>query len=280
MSTPSSPIAVVTGANSGIGRATAIHLAQNGYKVFGTVRKIEKANKAMAMANEGGISIEWVELDIADDQSVTNGFADIMQRTDQIDVLVNNAGFGIAGAVEYCSEEEIRAQFDANFFGALTMIREVVPQMRQAGGGLIINMASIGGLLGLPFQGIYSATKFALVGLSEALRVELRPFNIRVSVICPGDFATGFTRNRRICDASLGDSPYRNHFSGALRQMEQDEAGGADPLLVARLIEKIMGIRSPKVCYTVGKLEQTLFAEAKRILPSGLFNRIVDLHYR
>ena len=102
MSTHSSPIAVVTGANSGIGRATAIHLAQNGYRVFGTVRKIEKANKAMAMANEAGVSIEWVELDIADDQSVTNGFAEIVQRTDHIDVLVNNAGVGGNAVIEEC----------------------------------------------------------------------------------------------------------------------------------------------------------------------------------
>ena len=263
-------VAVITGSSSGIGRASAEYLAGRGHTIYGCSRTQLPKKPAF----------EELTLDVTDRDSVRSVVQEVVKREKRIDVLVNNAGFGIAGAVECCSEEVIRAQFDANFFGALTMIREVVPHMRQTGGGLIINIASIGGLLGLPFQGIYSATKFALMGLSESLRAELRPYNIRVSVVCPGDFATGFTRNRHICNTSLWDSPYRNHFSGALRQMEKDETGGADPVLVARLIEKIMGRRSPKVCYTVGKMEQTLFAEAKRILPSGLFNRIVDLHYR
>lgn len=262
-------VAIITGASSGIGRASAEYLAGRGHTVYGCSRNRLPDEPAY----------HQLKLDVTDRESVRSVVQEVVAREKRIDLLVNNAGFGIAGAVEDCSEEEIRAQFETNFFGALNMIRETVPYMRQAGGGLIVTTGSIGGLVGLPFQGIYSATKFALMGVTESLRAELRPFNIRVSIICPGDFSTGFTGNRRVCAASHQGSVYRKLFSGAIARMERDESQGADPLLVARLIERIMKKKSPGVCYTVGKVEQTLFAQARRILPSSLVNRIVALHY-
>ena len=218
-------------------------------------------------------------MDVTSEDSIRSAVREIMAREQRIHVLVNNAGFGIAGAIEECSDAECRAQFDTNFFGALALIREVAPHMRRAGGGRIINIGSIGGLMGLPFQGIYSATKFALMGMTEALRAELRPFGVSVSIICPGDFATGFTGKRRICAVALQESPYRDRFASALGRIERDEAGGGDPLLVARLIEKIIRTRSPKSRYMVGGLEQTLFARIAGMLPAGLINRIVAGHY-
>lgn len=262
-------VAIITGASSGIGRTSAEYLARRGHIVYGCSRSQLPEEPAYRQ----------MKLDVTDRESVRSAVQEVVAREKRIDVLVNNAGFGIAGAIEDCSEEESRAQFETNFFGALNMIRETVPHMRRAGGGLIITIGSIGGLVGLPFQGVYSATKFALMGLTESLRAELQPFNIRASIICPGDFKTGFTGNRRISAAALQDSPYRKFFSSAIAQIEQDESQGADPLLVARLIEKIMKKRSPRICYTVGKLEQTLFAEARRVLPATLVNRIVAGHY-
>ncbi len=262
-------VVVITGASSGIGRTCAEYLAGRGHTVYGCSRRTLPEKPPF----------RELRLDVTDGDSVRSVVREILAREKRLDVLVNNAGYGIAGAVEECSDGESRAQFDTNFFGALSMIREVAPSMRQAGGGLIINIGSIGGMLGLPFQGVYSATKFALMGLTESLRLELAPFNVRVSIICPGDFATGFTGNRRTCAASRGDSPYRAQFSRAVVRMERDERRGAAPILVARLIEGIMEKKSPKVRYTVGRMEQTLFAAIGKILPSGLLNRIVARHY-
>lgn len=262
-------VVIITGASSGIGRASAEYLARRGHIVYGCSRSRLPEKTAYRQ----------LKLDVTDRESVRSVVQEVVAREKRIDLLVNNAGFGIAGAIEECSEEEIRAQFETNFFGSLNMIRETVPQMRRAGGGLVLSIGSIGGMVGLPFQGIYSATKFALMGVTESLRAELRPFNIRVAIVCPGDFKTGFTGNRRVCAASLRDSPYGEPFSSAIAQIEQDESQGADPILVARLIERIMGEKSPRVCYTVGKLEQTLFARALGLLPSSLVNRIVAGHY-
>jgi NAD(P)-dependent dehydrogenase (short-subunit alcohol dehydrogenase family) len=262
-------VTIITGASSGIGRISAEYLAQGGHIVYGCSRSQLREETAYRQ----------LKLDVRERESVRSAVQEVIAREKRIDVLVNNAGFGIAGAIEECSEEEIRAQFETNFFGALAMIRETVPHMRRAGGGLILTIGSIGGMAGLPFQGIYSATKFALMGLTESLRAELQPFNIRVAIICPGDFRTGFTGNRRVCAASLQGSPYGELFSKAMTQIERDEAQGADPLLVARLIEKIMKQKSPAVRHTVGKLEQTLFAKVMGLLPSTLVNRIVAGHY-
>jgi NAD(P)-dependent dehydrogenase (short-subunit alcohol dehydrogenase family) len=262
-------VAIITGASSGIGRTCAEYLAQGGHIVYGCSRSRLPEKPAYCQ----------MKLDVTDRESVRSLVQEVVAREKRIDLLVNNAGFGIAGAIEECSEEEIRAQFETNFFGSLNMIRETVPQMRRAGGGLIVTIGSIGGMAGLPFQGIYSATKFALMGLTESLRAELRPFNIRVAIVCPGDFKTGFTGNRRVCATSLQDSPYVTPFSRAMAQVERDESHGADPILVARLIEKIMGEKSPRVRYTVGKPEQTLFAKLLGVLPATLVNRIVAGHY-
>lgn len=262
-------VVFITGASSGIGKACASYLAKRGHIVYAGSRT----------QGSGQIPYHGLTLDVTDKGSIQSAVQEIIRREKRIDLLVNNAGYGIAGAIEDCSDEEIRAQFEVNFFGALTMIREVVPHMRHAGKGLIVTVGSIGGILGLPYQGIYSSTKFALMGLTEALRTELCPYNIKASIICPGDFATGFTRNRKIAAATFQDSPYKKRFSDALRQIEQDESAGADPILVARLVDKIMNKKTPKQCYMVGKLEQTLFAGMKSVLPNGLYHHIVARHY-
>jgi len=249
MSTHLSPIAVVTGANSGIGRATAIHLAQNGYRVFGTVRKIEKANKAMAMADEAGVSIEWVELDIADDESVTNGFADIMQRTDHIDVLVNNAGVGGNAVIEECPSSLYLEVMNVNLCGAVRCVQEVLPAMRQRKSGCIINISSVVGRFAALAQAPYVASKWALEAMSEGLAQELAPFNIRVAIIEPGITKSAiFAKN---IDAPNSTGAYDVHY----RRMFQFYAAGmvnaTDPFEVGAVIRYAIETTTPLLRYPV-----------------------------
>ena len=179
-------VALVTGASAGIGASCAAFLAAKGYRVYGGARS--------AVMAEG---VEPLILDVTDDVSVARAIETILARESRLDVLVNNAGFGIAGAIEDTSIEEAREQFEVNFFGVLRMCRAVLPVMRRQKSGYIVNIGSIGGLIAIPFQGFYSATKFALEGFSESLRMEVRPFGIQVVLIEPGDHRTAFTQNRR-----------------------------------------------------------------------------------
>ncbi len=148
-------------------------------------------------------------MDVCDERSVAQGVAEVVAKARRIDVLVNNAGIGVAGALEDHTLEDVRFQFETNFFGAFRLCREVLPQMRAQGGGLIINVSSMAGLSALPFQSTYSAAKFALEGMSEALRMEVRQFGIDVCLVEPGDFRTGFTASRRLTERARGGSPRR-----------------------------------------------------------------------
>src|SRR5579872_2559800 len=177
-------VALVTGASSGIGRACAELLAARDFRVYGASRHPLP-----------GSSFESLPMDVRDEESVTAGIASIVQREGRLDVIVNNAGIAIAGAVEDTSVEEAKDQFDVNFFGALRVCRAVLPVLRDQRSGTIVNIGSIGGLIALPFQGLYSASKFALEGLSESLRLEVAPFGIHVVLIEPGDQQTPLTEN-------------------------------------------------------------------------------------
>ena len=181
-----SPITVVTGANSGIGRATAIHLAVNGHRVFGTVRAVAKAEKLLAAAAEHGVEIELAELDVADDTSVERGFADILERAGRVDHLVNNAGVGGNGVVEECSSEQFLDVMNVDLVGAIRCSRAVLPQMRERGSGTIVNVTSVAGRFGAMAQAPYVASKWALEGVSEEMALELAAFGIRVAIVEPG----------------------------------------------------------------------------------------------
>ena len=218
-------------------------------------------------------------MDVRDEASVRAGVETILKQEGRLDVVVNNAGFGIAGAIEDTSMEEAQAQFATNFFGALRVIQAALPTMRQQGSGTIINIGSIGGLIGLPFQGLYSATKFALEGLSEALSKEVRPWGIHVVLVEPGDFHTAFTENRQTTKTSIPESPYWEFFSRALATMKQDESNGADPQRVARLVGRIIRSPHPRLRYRVGFWSQKAAATLKAFLPDRLFDWIIRSHY-
>ncbi|MDJ0962194.1 MAG: SDR family oxidoreductase [Acidimicrobiia bacterium] len=272
MSSPA-PIAIVTGASSGIGKAIATHLAAAGFRVFGS-RLPDEPDAAIA-------DQALIPLDVDDESSVEAFVDDVTAQAGRIDVLVNCAGFGIAGPLEETTVDEAKAQFETNYFGVHRMCRAVLPMMRRQGSGRVVTVSSIGGLIALPFQATYSATKFALEGLMEALRHEVRPFGIAVSLIEPADFATGFTAKRRIArEAGSSDSPYADAFVTALEVVTKDEIGGWEPDAIGELAVKIVTRRRPRLRYTVGRLDERFASWLKRVVPNRWFEPIVGHHYQ
>jgi len=220
-------------------------------------------------------------MDVTDDASVERGVATVLAREGRLDVVVNNAGIGIAGAVEETPTAEARAQLETNVLGVLRVCRAVLPAMRRQGGGCIVNVSSLAGLIAVPFQALYSASKFAVEGLTEALRMEVRPWGVRVVLIEPGDFRTGFTGNRRTTPpAAREDSPYRARFVAALRVMEEEEAHGPPPERVARLLERIIDTPAPRLRYTVGLVWERSSAGLKRLLPWSVVEQGLRRYYR
>lgn len=268
-------VVLITGASSGIGRACAQHLQARGYRVYGTSRRVSAPD---GVARDG--DVRMIAMDVTCEDSVTAAVALVMAREGRIDVVVNNAGYGIAGAVEDTSLAEARAQLDTNFFGVLRVCRAVLPILRGQGGGYLVNISSIGGLIAIPFQGLYSASKFAVEGMTESLRAELRPYGVKVVMIEPGDFHTGFTGQRQrvaAAAASVHDARYR----AALGVMEADETAGATPDAIARLLERIINRRSPALRYLAGPFMQKLSVLVfKRLLPQRWFERLIAGYYR
>jgi len=229
---------------------------------------------------EGRTERGWTSLhmDVRDEASVARGVERVLAEAGRLDAVVNNAGIGIAGPVEDASLEEALALFQTNFLGALRVCRAVVPHLRTQGGGTIVNVSSIAGRIGLPFQGLYSASKFALEGLTEALRMEVRPFGIRVVLVEPGDTRTPFTAHRR--RAAVPTECYRERYSRALNRAEQDEEAGSPPVAVARLVLRVLRRRNPRLRYTVGNPLQRLAVVARRTLPGRLFEWGIIRYYR
>src|SRR4030042_7121558 len=180
-------VVLITGVSSGFGKVTTKLLAEAGYSVYGTVRKETESN---------GL-VHVLTMDLIDIQSIRKAVDTVISIEGRIDILINNAGMHTGGAIETTPQENIRLQMETNFNGMVSLTREVLPHMRKQGGGTIINFSSIGGIMGLPFQAFYSASKFAIEGFSEALRMEVRHLNIKVIVINPGDFFTSNSANRR-----------------------------------------------------------------------------------
>jgi NAD(P)-dependent dehydrogenase (short-subunit alcohol dehydrogenase family) len=268
MSDAVAKVVLVTGASSGIGRACAEHLTARGYRVIGAQRRLPAAGDAPA-------GVEMIAMDVDDDGSVETGVRTAYERGGRIDAVVNNAGAAWMGAVEDTSIAEARAQLETNFFGALRVCRAVLPIMRAQGAGYIVNISSLAGVLGLPFSGLYSASKFALEGMSESLRLEVRRFGVRVVLIEPGDFRTQLAAVRRPTAASQGASVYRAALETFKAQQDKDEAGAPTPEAVARLVARVLETPSPRARYTVGMLGQRIVVPLKRLLPQRLFEALL-----
>lgn len=273
---------LITGASSGIGLACASYLAEQGFMVYGTSRRARKPVEAPGMGEQRGSvpgSVTMLPMDVTSEESVQKGIECILNRHGRLDIVVNNAGMGIAGSVENTSLDEARRQFDVNFFGVLRVCRAVLPSMRQQREGYIVNIGSIGGAIAIPYQAMYSASKFALDGFSEGLRLEVRSQGVRVSVVQPGDYKTAFTANRELAEASHQDTVYRRSFEAALSRMAHDEQSGPAPERVARLVHQIVNSRNPRLRYTTGAIGQRAAVWLKRFLPYSLIEHGLRSYY-
>jgi NAD(P)-dependent dehydrogenase (short-subunit alcohol dehydrogenase family) len=257
-------VVLITGASSGIGQACAVHLAKSGWRVFGTSRSIASAPSTSA-------TFEMVAMDVENDESVQKCVDGVLAKTGRLDAVVNNAGISIMGSVEDTSIEEAKAQLETNFFGVLRVCRATLPILRRQGGGHIVNISSLAGIIGLPFSGLYSASKFALEGVSESLRMECRPFGVRVVLVEPGDFRTNITVRRRTVQAAETNDAYRAAFDHCKKKQDQDEANARAPEAVARLVDRILSDPNPRTRYAVGMFTQTMVVPLKRILPQRVF---------
>jgi len=271
-----SRVALVTGSSSGFGLACAVALAARGLRVYGTSRRAD-------LPAPGGPvdGVMMIPMDVRDADSVQAAVDFLMSRQGRIDVLVNNAGFGLSGAVEDTSSEEALQQLQTNFFGVHRVCRAVLPVMRAQGSGLIVNIGSIAGRIALPFEGLYSASKHAVAALSDALRMEVAPFGIRVTLLEPGDFRTDFTANRvRSAAAQSPESPYGSRFHRAVGVAEADERNGADPRELARLVTGLIDRAAVRPRYLLGPHSQTFLTRIRCLLPDRWFERLLMSHYR
>jgi NAD(P)-dependent dehydrogenase (short-subunit alcohol dehydrogenase family) len=259
MATPTAKVALVTGASSGIGEATAERLTKAGYKVYGTSRRGAQAGKR---------SFEMLPLDVTSDESVEAAVREVMRRDGRIDLLVNNAGFGVAPAgAEESSLDQARSIFETNFFGLIRMTRAVVPHMRRQRTGRIINVGSVLGFLPMPYGALYAATKHAVEGYSESLDHELRTRGIRVSVIEPAYTKTPFDANFMEPDAKLDE--YREARAGVNKRVNEVMATAEPPGVVADTVLKAASAARPKLRYAAGRLAKRL-RFLRRFAPAGL----------
>lgn len=245
--TSPSPVAVVTGANSGIGRATAIHLATRGHDVYGTVRSKDRATKLGAMSAKQGVEVRLVELDVADDASVRHGFDEILERAGRVDVLVNNAGVGGNGVTEETTPTQYLDVMNVNLCGAVRCTQAVLPQMRERRSGAIVNITSIAGRVAALAQSPYVASKWALEGLSEGLAQEVAPFGIRVVIIEPG--VTKSAIFAKTVDVPNTTGAYDDHYRRMFQMYATGIAQATDPFEVAEVIHHAVTTDQPELRY-------------------------------
>jgi NAD(P)-dependent dehydrogenase (short-subunit alcohol dehydrogenase family) len=257
---PDQRVVLITGASSGVGHSTARLLSQRHYKIFGTSRDPASAELIP--------TVQMLPLDVRSDESVRACVEAVTHRGGRLDVLINNAGYELAGALEEISSEEARAQFETNFFGVVRMVNAVLPFMRRQKHGHIINASSLSGLSPIPFLGIYSASKFALEGYTEALRHEVKPFNIHVTLTEAGFLRTPMMDNRQEGAHRIAEyDPWRQRALDAVRAYEEK---GPGPELVAETLLEIVSSSMPRLRYPIGQQAKSI-ARLRRFLPAGMY---------
>lgn len=262
-------VILITGITSGFGRAMAERLSWEGHKVYGTHRN----------AKDFIPGVTYIRADSQSDDQCKAAVEQVVAAEGRIDVFINNAGMGIGGPLEFSSLESARLQMDINWMGMVRYLHFVVPVMRKQGCGRIICFSSIGGLMGLPFQGLYSASKFAIEGYCEALRLEVRGFGIDVVLVEPGDFATSFTAQRNKVSDPEAFEVYKT-YAQSLASIEHDETSGLKPEYLAKKISRIVNCRRPRYAYVVSTFTQWLSTFLKRILPARWFAAILSSYYK
>ncbi len=256
-------IALVTGASSGLGEALATSLAQKGYIVYGTSRKVGDETR-----------FRLLTMDVQSEESVNAAVQQIIAEQGHIDVLINNAGVGIAGPLEVMSVESIQQAFDTNVFGLIRATQAVLPHMRQAQSGKIINISSIASEVALPYRAVYSSTKAAVDRITEALRLEVGRFGIQVSAIQCGDIQTSITAHR-IMEYAADNPAYNSVFAKVAQNMNEGVSKGSTAEYVAAEIIQILEKEKMAKLYPVGKSYQKLSLALKRLLPGGLFEKVI-----
>ena len=263
-------VVIITGASSGIGLAIGRYLVSKSYTVYGTSRN-PKTERLEGM--------QMLSLDVTQPDTITALIHTITQQAGRVDYLINNAGMGITGPLEETPDDEIRRVFETNYFGTLEMIRAVLPVMRKQQSGMIINVTSIAGYMGLPYRGIYSATKGALGITAEAYRMELKQFNIKMTTVAPGDFATNIAAGRYHAPIIKG-SAYEKAYANTLKLMDEHVDSGMDPIIMAKVIYNVMQSKNPKVHYRVGYFMQKFSIVLKRLLPDTWYEKLLLNHYK
>jgi NAD(P)-dependent dehydrogenase (short-subunit alcohol dehydrogenase family) len=255
-------VILITGASAGIGRATADLLHQKGWTVVGASRR-------------GSSSGGWTPLvmDVDSDESVRKGVATVLAEHSRLDAVVACAGWGLAGPVELTPMADAKDQLETNFWGAVRVVQEALPIMRRQGGGRVVLVSSIGGVIGIPFQAFYSASKFAMEGYGESLAYEVAPFGIQVTLVQPGNVRTDFTSSRRDVESTESPDAYAAAVTKAIGLMEKDERNGVEPQRAAVVIERVLSASRPRRRVSVGKLGERIGLPAKRLLPYRLFEK-------
>lgn len=265
-----SKVVLITGGSSGIGKSIGEFLIDKNYTVYGTSRNPDRCKDS---------KFPIVALDVTKKETISSCIEEVISKESKIDVLINNAGVGITGPIEEIPEEEIKGNFETNFFGPINVIKAVLPQMREQKDGLIINITSIAGYMGLPYRGIYSASKGAFELITEAFRMEIKDFNIRMTNVAPGDFATNIAAGRYHSEVK-DDSPYKVPYGNTLRLMDEHVDSGKDPELMAKAIYKVINTKKPKIHYKVGEFMQKFSIILKCILPDKMYEKLLLNHYK
>jgi NAD(P)-dependent dehydrogenase (short-subunit alcohol dehydrogenase family) len=266
----SDKVAIVTGSATGIGYETAIHLAKNGFLTYASMRNLPKADQITKIAKSENLPLRVIQLDVTDDISITKAIDTVINESGKIDVLVNNAGYGLIGSIEDMSIEELKAQYETNVFGVFRVTKAVLPHMRKQHGGSIINISSIAGRIALPLYSAYVSTKFAIEGLSESMAYELEPFGIKVVIIEPGAIKTSF-RREEAAKGSSEDSPYSRIMQSPSKIIEEMLKHRLYPEEVARTVIQAIENPKPKLRYIVGKDAEELLELRRKSTDEELF---------
>jgi len=264
-----SKVVLITGGSSGIGKSIGEFLHHQGFTVYGTSRNPEKITNSV---------FPLVSLDVRDSKSIHLAVAKIIQETGRLDIVINNAGVGITGPLEEIPMQDIKNNFETNFFGPIEVMKAVLPQMRSQQSGLIINITSIAGYMGLPYRSVYSASKGALELVTEALRMEVKPFGIQITNVAPGDFATNIAAGRFHAPVTKG-SAYEKVYGDVLTTMDQHVDSGSNPNEMAEAVYRIIQEINPRIHYKVGAFMQKFSIVLKRILPDKVYEKMLMNHY-
>ncbi|WP_396179310.1 SDR family oxidoreductase [Flavobacterium sp.] len=263
-------VILITGGSSGIGKAVGTFLHQKGFTVYGTSRNPDRVTDML---------FPLLQLDVRNPESIKSAVAEIIEKSGRVDVVINNAGVGITGPLEEIPTQEIKNNFETNLFGPIEVMKAVLPQMRLQKSGLIINITSIAGYMGLPYRSVYSASKGALELITEAVRMEVKSFGINITNVAPGDFATNIASGRFHAPLIKG-SDYEKTYGKTLELMDEHVSHGNNPLEMAEAIFAIIETPSPKIHYKVGSFLQKFSIVLKRILSDKQYEKMLMNHYK